>query len=288
MPSATYGHSCVCFRALVADVRLSNAAPRWWVLNTVYRGAELKPTQTVTIPSCNLSGLIEMEDASAIPSSADDPSDDIVSREGLYEQAWSKPMTKIAAQYGVSSSYLARVFTDLDVPRPPVGYWAKVAAGKGKARPALPPAKPGNRDAWSRNGAPARVAIPSEKTPAKSMGRRGRSRPILPDRHPVLIGIDEHFEKAKEGENGYLKPAKRAMADLIVSRTGVAHTVDVANQLYLALLSKGLTVTVGAPGAHMVRNEVDHREKPASRYFHPPLWQPDRATLVYIGAVTFA
>lgn len=228
-----------------------------------------------------------MEDASAASSSVEDSSKDIVSREELYEQAWSKPMTKIAAQYGVSSSYLARVFTDLNVPRPPVGYWAQVAVGKGRTRPSLPPAEPGDLDGWSRNGAPVRVAKPSQKTPAKSMSRRGRSRPVLPDRHPALIGIEEHFKKAKEGENGYLKPAKRAMADLIVSRTGVAHAVDVANQLYLALLSKGLTVTVGAPGAHLVRNEVDHREQPSKRYVHPPLWQPDRATLVYIGALTF-
>jgi len=228
-----------------------------------------------------------MEDSSPASASADDSSEDIVSRETLYEQAWSTPMTKIAVLYGVSSSYLARVFTDLDVPRPPVGYWAQVAVGKGKARPLLPPAKPGNRDAWSRNGAPIRVALPSQKKPVQQMGKSRRPRPVLPSRHPALLDVEAHFKKANEGEDGYLKPSKRAMADLIVSRNGAAYIIDVANQLYLALLSKGLTVTVGSPGAHMTRNEVDHREQPSNRYVHPRLWQPDRATLVHIGAIAF-
>jgi hypothetical protein len=102
-----------------------------------------------------------------------------------------------------------------------------------------------------------------------------------------LLDIEKHFKKASEAENGYLKPSKRAMADLIVSRTGVAHMIDAANQLYLTLLSRGFSVTVGAPGVHMTRSDVDHREQPSNRYVHPRLWQPDRATLVHISAVAF-
>ena len=51
-------------------------------------------------------------------------------REKLYELAWSMPMTALAKKCGVSSSYLARVFTQMNVPRPERGYWAKLAAGK--------------------------------------------------------------------------------------------------------------------------------------------------------------
>jgi hypothetical protein len=52
-----------------------------------------------------------------------------VSREKLYEMAWSEPMTSIAKKFEVSSSYLARVYTLLNVPRPSPGYWSKIAAG---------------------------------------------------------------------------------------------------------------------------------------------------------------
>ena len=72
-----------------------------------------------------------MEDTSEVRIPADDFSEDVVTRESLYEQVWSVPMTKISERYGVSSSYLAQVFTSLNIPRPPVGDWAQVAAGKG-------------------------------------------------------------------------------------------------------------------------------------------------------------
>lgn len=52
-------------------------------------------------------------------------------------------MTAIAARYGVSSSYLARVCSELNVPRPHLGYWAKLAVGEQPVTPALPPAAPG-------------------------------------------------------------------------------------------------------------------------------------------------
>ena len=58
-----------------------------------------------------------------------------ISREALYELAWSEPMTSIGKRVDVSSSYLARVFTRLNIPRPPVGYWAKIEAGKTVPKP---------------------------------------------------------------------------------------------------------------------------------------------------------
>lgn len=73
-----------------------------------------------------------------------------VSRENLYEMAWSEPMIAIAKRFEVSSSYLARVFTQLNVPRPAPGYWAKVAAGKPVKKPRLPEAQPEQESGWDR------------------------------------------------------------------------------------------------------------------------------------------
>src|SRR6185295_13774031 len=47
-----------------------------------------------------------------------------LTRDGLYELVWAQPMTKVGALYGVSSSYMARVCSALNVPRPERGYWA--------------------------------------------------------------------------------------------------------------------------------------------------------------------
>lgn len=54
----------------------------------------------------------------------------MVTRQELYDLVWAKPMTKVAEEFGVSGSYMARVCLTLNVPRPERGYWAKLAVGK--------------------------------------------------------------------------------------------------------------------------------------------------------------
>lgn len=228
-----------------------------------------------------------MEDTSDACIPANDLSENVVTRESLYEQAWSTPMTKIGERYRVSSSYLARVFTSLNIPRPPVGYWAQVAAGKGNARPVLPESRPGDLTAWSRNGAPLQVSRSFPKERQKMNRKVSAAQATLPRRHSLLLSIEEHFKKVWESENGYLRPTKRSMADLIVSRTGIDHAVGFANQLYLALMKEGLAVALSDPATHMNRESVDHREKASTRYLYPSLWQPQRPTVVYIGTIVF-
>ena len=84
-----------------------------------------------------------------------------VTREELYEKVWSTPISHLAAEYGVSGSYLARVCTSLAVPRPPAGYWQKKAVGKDAPRLPLPPAKPGDQLVWSADGEGLHAAVGS-------------------------------------------------------------------------------------------------------------------------------
>jgi hypothetical protein len=58
-------------------------------------------------------------------------------------------MTKVAEQFQVSSSYMARVCSVLRVPRPERGYWVKLAVGKAPTRRPLPEARPGDQVLWS-------------------------------------------------------------------------------------------------------------------------------------------
>jgi len=60
-------------------------------------------------------------------------------REKLYEQVWAEPVTKVAKYYSISDVGLRKICRNLDVPLPPVGYWAKSAAGKTVKKPCLEP-----------------------------------------------------------------------------------------------------------------------------------------------------
>ncbi len=61
----------------------------------------------------------------------------------LCELVWSKPMTKLAEEFGISDVGLAKICRRNNIPVPPRGYWACKQAGyKVKAIP-LPPQKEG-------------------------------------------------------------------------------------------------------------------------------------------------
>jgi hypothetical protein len=53
-----------------------------------------------------------------------------VSRKDLYRRVWETPITRLAAEYGISANALAKICDQLKIPYPPRGHWAKKAAGK--------------------------------------------------------------------------------------------------------------------------------------------------------------
>lgn len=59
-------------------------------------------------------------------------------REEFYEAVWSKPATKIAVELGCSDVAIAKVCKAYKIPKPPVGYWAKLQHGKKTKKAALP------------------------------------------------------------------------------------------------------------------------------------------------------
>ena len=51
-------------------------------------------------------------------------------RRAIYDLVWSKPMTKVAEEFGISDVALKKTCDRHRVPTPPRGYWAKKEAGK--------------------------------------------------------------------------------------------------------------------------------------------------------------
>jgi hypothetical protein len=53
-----------------------------------------------------------------------------LSRTEFYDLVWSKPLTHLAKELGVSDVALHKVCKKHEIPNPPLGWWAKKAAGK--------------------------------------------------------------------------------------------------------------------------------------------------------------
>ena len=65
-----------------------------------------------------------------------------LSREDLYELAWSKPINQLAKDFGISDVALAKRCRRLRIPLPGRGYWARLVAGQTPYRPKLPKREP--------------------------------------------------------------------------------------------------------------------------------------------------
>ena len=94
-------------------------------------------------------------------------------RAELYNQVWAEPVEVVAARYGVSNVYLAKVCRRLQVPVPGRGYWAKRAAGKEVKTEPLPRLPQGA----ARHASPSRF---SQTAPATSTA------PSIPPSSPAF------------------------------------------------------------------------------------------------------
>ncbi len=194
-------------------------------------------------------------------------------------------MTKVAEQFEVSGSYMARVCVALNVPRPERGYWAKLAVGKAPTPDPMPEARPGDQLFWTRGGEllpPPRPEYPPRRT--------NLARAHIPKEriHPLIHGAKELFEAGRPVEDGaYLKPYKKLLVDVTTSNACLDKTLGFANDLFNALESAGHRVVM-APSSEKLRGyTIDEREDRAKArgYHHSNLWSPYRPTVVYIGAV---
>jgi hypothetical protein len=62
-------------------------------------------------------------------------------RDELYAAVWTDPVTTVSKRYGLSDVGLRKICLALEIPVPPLGFWAKRAAGKKVVEPPLKPTR---------------------------------------------------------------------------------------------------------------------------------------------------
>jgi hypothetical protein len=62
----------------------------------------------------------------------------LLTRQSLYELVWSKPISNLAGDFGISDVALAKRCRQVDVPIPYRGYWARKVAGQEPPKLPLP------------------------------------------------------------------------------------------------------------------------------------------------------
>jgi hypothetical protein len=107
----------------------------------------------------------------------------------------------------------------------------------------------------------------------------------LPSVHPLLHDVRKLFLKGRRTENGYLKPHKLNLVDIITSEKSLDSALEIANSVFLEFYRRSWTVKLEASNYRFRRPEVDDRPEGGRQRYEVSHWSPGRLTLLYLGTV---
>jgi hypothetical protein len=206
----------------------------------------------------------------------------------LYKRVCDRPLSKVAPELGISGTVLAAICKRYQVPYPGSGYWTRKSLGLPAELPTLPEASDETIEVMPSVAKPRKKRTLEEGSARKT---RPVAKPHRPARHPLLFGVEEHFRKTRDVENGeFLRPYKRILPDLISSETALLRALSIANDLYLALDEQGYRVHIAQAAEnlrriHVREQEVERKDRRYGRYNSGSIWAPDRPTVFYIDTV---
>jgi hypothetical protein len=149
-----------------------------------------------------------------------------ITRPALYQKVWAIPMSKLAKEFALSDVGLSKICKRYDIPRPGVGYWAKVAHGKTVKNQPLPPIRPGQSEVIEIAGEvkpdEGRMAIRYEETRSEDTRVRQKAGSLVSGasdklRHPLVIALQKTRRQLHQGTEGWLQVGRRAYLDVHVT-----------------------------------------------------------------------
>lgn len=168
-----------------------------------------------------------------------------VSREELYEQVWSKPMTKVAADYGVTGTALKKTCDRHHIPTPERGYWAKLEYGKPVTKEALPPLAEANLATVRISGSSEQNLPPSvRKAKDEARERFHNHSAAKPARMPAsdpplnivepqsLAATRRAISKARADGHGFATSHSKGVVTLKIAPTSIERGLRVLSQLF--------------------------------------------------------
>jgi hypothetical protein len=170
----------------------------------------------------------------------------------MYDLVWSRPMTKVAEDLGISDVALKKICDKHRIPTPPRGYWAKRDAGKPTKQTQFHnTADPQHEHIvihGSRNNlAPAvREALNQERerrklTPKAAPPTEIGPRAPLQDIHPAIAATAKALRKAKPGTE-VVRADGNGHCGIEVSASSVERAIAILDAIAHALDARGLKI----------------------------------------------
>lgn len=174
-----------------------------------------------------------------------------ITREDLYELVWSKPMSRLAPEFGISDVALTKRCKRLGIPYPGLGYWARIAAGQKLKRPKLPP-PPRNLRAWELETTfrRPREPMPRAERPPEPPAPEVVVRDTLRSPHAAVERLRHELAQAQLDRNGLLRVSQTRATDTVIKigPDSAKRTLRALDALFKTLEERGHEVMLHEVG----------------------------------------
>ncbi|MFR7465902.1 MAG: hypothetical protein ACLUVG_15515 [Phocaeicola vulgatus] len=177
-----------------------------------------------------------------------------LTRKELYDLVWSEPMTTICKRFGLSDNGLRKRCKSMNIPTPPLGYWAKLKYGKQVTPlPFQQEETNATQSTTLQEAKEPKVEMEKSVNPYKQRELEICSGDIscfkVPEvlyaKNPLIIDTKEKFRQ--RSENQYLKknPYKskiRETLDLYVSENMLDRALSIFDTIIKGLIFRGHSI----------------------------------------------
>jgi hypothetical protein len=185
-------------------------------------------------------------------------------RQNLYEQVWEKPMTTLAAEYGLSDVGLRKICKRLSIPLPPQGYHLRTRKGQ---RPPLPPSKDGLKEHVTHIYEPEQLTVNELPQPVEvpeiTFEEQPENRIVVSDEpvshHQHIAEAKSQLKKNKPDNYGRVSTYWKRGNDISVFPESIERALLIMNALVRALGKRGFTVSVDEKSNATVAKVLDEQ-----------------------------
>ncbi|NML96144.1 hypothetical protein [Novosphingobium olei] len=166
-------------------------------------------------------------------------------REEFYELVWSKPLTHLARDFGLSDVALHKICRKHDIPNPPLGWWAKHAAGHKVRRTPLPKLKSGTSGTVLIAGGELRKE-PDEIASAREQARiRASEVEVAADApaHPIVTRSIAKLRAAKASLVGLVSVSQQGLIAIEIAPASVDRIEQCLNRIVAAARLQGFELS---------------------------------------------
>jgi hypothetical protein len=193
--------------------------------------------------------VVSKVEREGVESAANEPAVIQFTRRELYDAVWSKTCQKLAADLGISDVGLAKTCKRMAIPRPSLGYWARVAVGEKVPKTPLPDSQAGQDKIVTFDVAANRKRREEWRSTNNDVDSLAVDLALPPEEmelHPVAQRHLRALEKHKPGEDGCVNVNARDLFRCNVTPAIVNRLCRALHAILMELEARGCKLKSGS------------------------------------------